>query len=122
MGFTRNDYSMQVRTMMFNYSRVTGTQELLDYKHSKVMLQKLVHTLNYGHTRSFHFYGAEVSQSRNGRRPTSCIIWTNAFEPGWLKNLVAGSFYCNNTGETPTYLKLTYDNDCYGINGKVLWR
>jgi len=70
------------------------------------------------------FTGSRSSNLRNGRRPTSCIIGTNAFEPGLVSKNTYGSsghLIVMHTGETPNFiLKIIYwQRLVIGINGKV---
>jgi len=119
------DYSNAARTMIFNIHTLEWDKELLEILNiPEGMLPKaLSNSEVYGHTKSFHFFGAEVPISGMAGDQQAALFGQMAFEPGMLKSTYGtGSFIVMNTGEEAKSSKnglLTTIG--YGIGGKVYY-
>lgn len=119
------DYSNAARTMLYNIKDLKWDDEILNILNiPKAMLPEVKSNSEiYGHTASFHFYGASVPISGMAGDQQAALFGQLAFEKGKIKNTYGtGSFIVMNTGEEMQLSKhhlLTTIG--YGINGKVYY-
>lgn len=119
------DYSNAARTMLYNIKDLKWDDEILSILNiPKAMLPEVKSNSEiYGHTASFHFYGASVPISGMAGDQQAALFGQLAFEKGKIKNTYGtGSFIVMNTGEEMQLSKhhlLTTIG--YGINGKVYY-
>ncbi|MEO1772720.1 glycerol kinase GlpK [Candidatus Enterococcus ferrettii] len=119
------DYSNASRTMLFNINDLDWDQEILDLLNiPRSMLPKACSNSEiYGHTQSYHFFGAEVPISGMAGDQQAALFGQMAFEPGMVKNTYGtGAFIVMNTGEEPQLSKNNLLTTIgYGINDKVYY-
>ncbi|MGG5317081.1 glycerol kinase GlpK [Enterococcus sp. AZ072] len=119
------DYSNASRTMLFNINDLDWDQEILDLLTiPRSMLPKACSNSEiYGHTQSYHFFGAEVPISGMAGDQQAALFGQMAFEPGMVKNTYGtGAFIVMNTGEEPQLSKNNLLTTIgYGINDKVYY-
>ncbi|MCP1639615.1 glycerol kinase [Streptococcus gallinaceus] len=75
------DYSNASRTMLYNIKELKWDQEILDLLNIPLAMLPEVKSNSeiYGTTVAYHFYGGQVADCGDGRRPAGSLIWSAGF-------------------------------------------
>lgn len=119
------DYTNASRTMLFNIYDLEWDNDILELLDiPREMLPEVKSSSEvYGHTKPYHFYGAEVPIAGIAGDQQAALFGQTGYEKGMVKNTYGtGAFIIMNTGKEP----IKSENGllttiAYGLNGEITY-